>query len=93
MRGAIWFVAWGILFFALTLFYPILELEVTVQPDPGSDKTSVYMLAVGAGGARSIEDPVATSDLQTLTLCMQDGKPVDYSLVHTRTSLKYVHDA
>ena len=90
VRGAIWFVAWGILFFALTLFYPIVELEVTVCPDPNSDKTVVYMLSVGEGGARSLDDAVATHDLQTLRSCMHTVDKPEHQIIEQLP--QYVHD-
>ncbi|XP_067934134.1 uncharacterized protein [Watersipora subatra] len=65
-RGGLWFTTWGILCFALILFYPIVELELTVRPNTNSQKTKVYTLAVAEGSARSIDDEVAIHDLQTL---------------------------
>lgn len=52
------------------ILYPFVELQVTVKPRPNSEKTVVYKMAVGEGGARSLDDPIALYDLQTLRRCM-----------------------
>ena len=67
VRGAIWFSVWGIVFLALAVFYPIVEMEVIIQGAHGDTK---YMLAVGEGCARDPDDPVAAFDLSSVKQCM-----------------------
>lgn len=46
-------------------------MEVIIQPDPDDDQNlKKYMLAVGEGSARDIEDPVAAFDYKSIKQCM-----------------------
>ena len=90
VRGAMWIVTWGILFLSLSLFYPVVELEVTVQTKAGNNKSLVYTLAIGDGCARSLEDPVACHDLQRLREGMHKVNPVQFSIV--KPIPKYINE-
>ena len=69
VRGGIWFVMWAILFIVFVFIYPIVELEVTVRPQPGRVKPKVYTLAIGNCSARSTNNVAAQRDLTLLQHC------------------------
>lgn len=54
------------MFIVLVFLYRIVEIVITIQPDPSSPVTEKYYFACGEGNARDRDDSVATYDLGQL---------------------------
>jgi len=60
-------VGWGIVFSSLTLFYPVIELQLTIA-NRGRERK--YCVAIGGGCAKDAEDAVVCYDFQLLKKCL-----------------------